>query len=131
MTRNDRDNINQRTENRHLLRRMKAGLAAVRTTPYKGALAAVYLLGAMLVWLFRGRLFALDTYGMFSPVLEAVINLLLPLYAVGGLLALLVLLGTPWGGRTARRACRKWDLSTMRGRLLFSCPKGRTRIIPG
>ena len=67
MTRNDRDNINQRTENRHLLRRMKAGLAAVRTTPYKGALAAVYLLGAMLVWLFRGRLFALDTYGMFSP----------------------------------------------------------------
>ena len=44
MTRNDRDNINQRTENRHLLRRMKAGLAAVRTTPYKGALAAEYLL---------------------------------------------------------------------------------------
>ena len=110
MTRNDRDNINQRTENRHLLRRMKAGLAAVRTTPYKGALAAVYLLGAMLVWLFRGRLFALDTYGMFSPVLEAVINLLLPLYAVGGLLALLVLLGTPWGGRTAREGLQKVGL---------------------
>ena len=110
MTRNDRDNINQRTENRHLLRRMKAGLAAVRTTPYKGALAAVYLLGAMLVWLFRGRLFALDTYGMFSPVLEAVINLLLPLYAVGGLLALLVLLGTPWGGRAAREGLQKVGL---------------------
>ena len=41
----------------------------------------------MLVWLFRAYLFGLDTYGMFSPVLEAVINLLLPLYAVGGLLA--------------------------------------------
>lgn len=110
MTRNDKDAITKRTENRHLLRRVKAGLAAVRTTPYKGALAAVYLLGAVRVWLFRGRLFALDTYGMFSPVLEAVINLLLPLYAVGGLLALLVLLGTPWGGRAAREGLQRVGL---------------------
>ena len=102
MTRTEKDNINKRTENRHLLRRVKAGFAAVKTTPYKGLLLALYLAGAALVWLLRGHLFSLDTYGMFSPVLGAAIDLLIPLYGVGGLLALLVLLGTPWGGRVAK-----------------------------
>ena len=95
MTRTDRDNISKHTENHHLLRRMKSGLAAVKGTPYKGLLLGAYLTGAVLVWLFRAHLFSLDTNGMFSPVLEAVINLRVPLYAVGELLALLVLLGTP------------------------------------
>ena len=102
MTRNDKDTITRRTENRHLLRRMKAGLMAARDTPHKGLLLTAYLAGAVLVWLFRGHLFGLDAYGMFSPVLNAVIDLLVPLYAVGGLLAVLVLLGTPWGGREAK-----------------------------
>ena len=110
MTRNDKDAITKRTENRHLLRRMKAGLAAVRGTPYKGALLAAYLVGAVLVWLFRGHLFSLDTYGMFSPVLLALIDLLVPLYAVAGLLAVLVLLGTPWGGKAAKEGLQKVGL---------------------
>lgn len=110
MTRNEKDTINRRTENHHLLQRMKAGLEAVKTTPHKRALLVAYLVGAVLVWLFRAYLFGLDTYGMFSPVLEAVINLLLPLYAVGGLLAVLVLLGTPWGGRAAKEGLKKVGL---------------------
>ena len=115
MTRTDKDHINKRTENRHLLRRMKTGLVAVKDTPYKGLLLGAYLTGAVLVWLFRAHLFSLDTYGMFSPVLEAVINLLLPLYAVGGLLALLVLLGTPWGGREAREGLQRVGLTNHAG----------------
>lgn len=110
MTRNEKDTINRRTENRHLLQRMKAGLAAVKAAPHKGALLALYLAGAVLVWLFRAYLFGLDTYGMFSPVLGAVINLLLPLYAVGGLLAVLALLGTPWGGKAAKEGLQKVGL---------------------
>ena len=78
MTRNEKDTINRRTENRHLFQRMKRGLESVRDTPHKRVLLAAYLIGAVLVWLFRAYLFGLDTYGMFSPVLEAVINLLLP-----------------------------------------------------
>ena len=74
-----KDTINRRTENRHLFQRMKRGLESVRDTPHKRVLLAAYLIGAVLVWLFRAYLFGLDTYGMFSPVLEAVINLLLPL----------------------------------------------------
>lgn len=110
MTRTDKDNINKRTENRHLLRRIKAGLAAARATPYKGLLLGLYLAGAVLTWLLRAHLFSLDTYGLFSPVLEAVINLLIPLYAVSGLLALLVLMGTPWGGKAAKEGLQKAGL---------------------
>lgn len=110
MTRNDKDTINKRTENRHLFRRMKAGITAAKATPHKAALVLAYLLGAVLVWLLRSRLFHLDTYGMFSPVLGAAINLLVPLYAVGGLLAVLVLLGTPWGGKATREGLQKVGL---------------------
>lgn len=102
MTRTDKDNINKRTENRHLLRRIRVGFAAARATPYKGLLLGLYLAGAVLTWLLRAHLFSLDTYGLFSPVLGAAIDLLIPLYTVGGFLALLVLIGTPWGGKAAK-----------------------------
>lgn len=102
MTRTDKDNINKRTENRHLLRRIRVGFAAARATPYKGLLLGLYLARAVLTWLLRAHLFSLDTYGLFSPVLGAAIDLLIPLYTVGGFLALLVLIGTPWGGKAAK-----------------------------
>ena len=67
MTRNEKDTINRRTENRYLLQRMKRGLEAVRDTPYKRALLAAYLVGAVLVWLFRGHLFGLDATYVSHP----------------------------------------------------------------
>ena len=115
MTQTEKDNISKRTENRHLLRRVKAGFAAAKATPYKGLLLVLYLVGAMLVWLLRAHLFSLDTYGLFSPVLGAAIDLLIPLYGVGGLLALLVLLGTPWGGRAAKEGLQKAGLTNHAG----------------
>ena len=48
MTQTDKNNISKRTENRHLLRRIKAGFAAARATPYKGLLLGLYLAGAVL-----------------------------------------------------------------------------------
>ena len=110
MTRSDKDTIHKRTENRCLLQRMKTGLAVVTHTPYKGVLLGAYLVGAALVWLFRAYLFSLDSYGMFSPVLEAAINLLIPLYAVGGLLAFLAFLGTPQGSKAAKEGLQKVGL---------------------
>ena len=110
MTRSDKDTIHKRTENRRLFQRMKTGLEVIKHTPYKGVLLGAYLVGAALVWLFRAYLFSLDSYGMFSPVLEAAINLLIPLYAVGGLLAFLALLGTPWGSKAAKEGLQKVGL---------------------
>ena len=130
MTRNDKDTITRRTENRHLLRRMKAGLMAARDTPHKGLLLTAYLAGAVLVWLFRGHLFGLDAYGMFSPVLNAVIDLLVPLYAVGGLLAVLVLLGTPWGGREAKEGLQKVGLVNHAGEAPILLCKQRDKDTP-
>lgn len=130
MTRNDKDTITRRTENRHLLRRMKAGLMAARDTPHKGLLLTAYLAGAVLVWLFRGHLFGLDAYGMFSPVLNAVIDLLVPLYAVGGLLAVLELLGTPWGGREAKEGLQKVGLVNHAGEAPILLCKQRDKDTP-
>ena len=130
MTRNDKDTITRRTENRHLLRRMKAGLMAARDTPHKGLLLTAYLAGAVLVWLFRGHLFGLDAYGMFSPVLNAVIDLLVPLYAVGGLLAVLVLLGTPWGSREAKEGLQKVGLVNHAGEAPILLCKQRDKDTP-
>ena len=110
MTRSDKDTIHKRTENRRLLQRMKTGLEVVTHTPYKGVLLGAYLVGAALVWLFRAYLFSLDSYGMFSPVLEAAINLLISLYAVGGLLAFLAFLGTPQGSKAAKEGLQKVGL---------------------
>ena len=110
MTRSDKDTIHKRTENRRLLQRMKTGLAAVKHTPYKGVLLGAYLMGVVLVWIFRAYLFGMDTYGMFSPALEAAINLLIPLYAVGGLLAFLAFLGTPWGSKAVKEGLQKVGL---------------------
>ena len=73
-------------------------------------LLVAYLVGAALVWLFRAYLFSLDSYGMFSPVLGAAVNFLIPLYAVGGLLAFLALLGTPWGSKAAKEGLQKVGL---------------------
>ena len=44
MTRNEKDTINRRTENRHLFQRMKRGLESVRDTPHKRVLLAAYLI---------------------------------------------------------------------------------------
>lgn len=130
MTRNDKDTINKRTENRHLFRRMKAGITAAKATPHKAALVLAYLLGAVLVWLLRSRLFHLDTYGMFSPVLGAAINLLVSLYAVGGLLAVLVLLGTPWGSGATREALQKVGLVNNAGEAPVLVAKRRDQDNP-
>lgn len=110
MIQTDRAYISKQTEHRDLIRRMKIGFAMIRTSTHKKALAGIYLAGALLAWLFRAHLFRLDMYGMFSPVLEAVINLILPLYLILGFLALLVFLGTPCGGKSARIGLQKAGL---------------------
>ena len=130
MTRSDKDTIHKRTENRRLLQRMKMGLEVVKHTPYKGVLLGAYLVGAALVWLFRAYLFSLDSYGMFSPVLGAAINLLIPLYAMSGLLAFLALLGTPWGSKAAKEGLQKVGLVNHAGEAPALIAKRQDRANP-
>lgn len=115
MTKHEKETINKRTKNRHLLRRIKAGLGAVKNAPYKGALAAACLLGAAMVWLLRTYLLGLDTCGIFPPILRTGINLLIPLYFVGCFTAVLVLLGTPWGSKSVKESLQKVGLVNYAG----------------
>lgn len=115
MTKNEKEHINQKTENRHLLRRGAAGLASLWDNPGKIMLVLGYLLLALLLWLNRGRVFRLEEYELISPVLGAVLRLLFPLYTVGGLLTLLVILGTPRGSRAAKENLQKAGLTNHTG----------------
>lgn len=130
MTRNDKDSIHKRAEIHRLLQRMKTGLEVVRHTPYKAMLVGTYLVCASLVWVFRGRLWDLDSYGMFLPILEATINLLVPLYAVGGLLAFLALLGTPRGSKAAKEGLQKVGLVNHAGETPALIAKRQDRANP-
>ena len=68
--------------------------------------------------------------GMFSPVLLAALDLMLPVYAVGGLLVLLVLLGTPWGGKAAREGLQKVGLVNHAGEAPVLLSKGPDKNNP-
>lgn len=59
MTTIDKDSINQRTNNRHLLRRFCAGARAVQSNPAYIMLIAIYLLTAVLLWIYRDAIFGL------------------------------------------------------------------------
>lgn len=115
MTRNEKDQITQKTVNRHILRRGAAGLTSLRDNPFHIVLILAYLVIALLLWLNRGQVFQVDSYELISPILEALLRLLFPLYAVGGVLALLVWMGTPSGGKTAKEDLQRVGLMNHAG----------------
>lgn len=115
MTRNEKDQITQKTVNRHILRRGAAGLASLCDNPFHIVLIFAYLIIALLLWCNRGQVFQVDSYELISPILEALLRLLFPLYAVGGVLALLVWMGTPMGGKTAKEDLQRVGLMNHAG----------------
>lgn len=115
MTRNEKDQITQKTTNRHLLRRGAAGLASIRENPAKAVLLLLYLVGVLLVWFCRGWIFNTNDMGPISAIVDALMRLLLPVYSIAGFLALLVVFGTPWGVKAAREDLQRVGLTNHAG----------------
>lgn len=115
MTRNEKDQITQKTINRHLLRRGAAGLASIRENPAKAVLLLLYLVGVLLVWFCRGWIFNTNDIGPFSTIVDALMRLLLPVYSIAGFLALLVVFGTPWGVKAAKEDLQRVGLTNHAG----------------
>lgn len=108
MTTIDKDSINQRTNNRHLLRRFCArGPVPVQSNPAYIMLIAIYLLTAVLLWIYRDAIFGLTNYGAFAPAMDWMLRLLISAYSVAGLLVILILMGTPCGSKSTREALQK------------------------
>lgn len=110
MTTIDKESINQRTNNQHLLRRFCAGAHAVQNKPIYILLLATYLLTVGLFWTSTDTIFGLTNFGTFAPVMERMLHILILAYSVAGLLVILVLIGTPRGSKNTREALQKIGL---------------------
>lgn len=110
MTTIDKESINQRTNNQHLLRRFCAGGRAVRNNPVYILLLTAYLLTAGLLWTSTTIIFGLTSLGAFASVMDRMLHILILVYSVAGLLMILVLMGTPRGSKNTREALQKIGL---------------------
>lgn len=102
----------------------------MKDSPGKRAIAITYSLGVMLAWLFRGRLFALDEYGVLSPFMQAVTDISISMYAILGFFLLLLLLGMPDGSTATREGLLKAGFTNHAGETPFLISKRQDSVNP-
>lgn len=130
MTTENRDTINRRTENRHLLRRFCVGVEKVKNNPSLRILMAALLAVITLTWIFRDAIFQISGYGILSKLYDALIRLTLVVCTVVGYAAILILIGTPEGSREARENLQKVGLTNHAGEAPILTAKKEDRDNP-
>ena len=110
MTTSDKDIIRRKTDNRHLLRRLCAGISSVKNNPINLLVLVIYVLVMMLMWHFRSAIWGLDNLGPFTAALEGLLGFAHLVFSMFVLIILLVSMGTPSGSRTIREAFQKVGL---------------------
>lgn len=110
MTRNEKDTISRRTENRHLLRRFCLGVEVVKCNPSMRLILIGFLVVLTLLWMFRGVIFGIDDLGPFAQPVDGIVRLAIVALGIMGGAGLLVLLGTPWGSKAAKEGLQKVGL---------------------
>ncbi|MBE6592896.1 MAG: DNA translocase FtsK [Ruminococcaceae bacterium] len=103
----EKERLNHQTQKKYLTLRFKNGCKAFwEKTSCKVILFAFYPLPILIWFLFKNHL-GLEDIPLVSPVLFALVDLLLPVLLIGGTLAILILFGTPFGfDRTANELRR-------------------------
>ena len=96
---NEKYSLERQTERKHWLLRFKAGCKAIYTDKRKGIVVVVYLILALLLWLFRVRIFHLQGTDIFSVTNREALQRLFPVCVIGGLFFLVAALGTPFGAK--------------------------------
>lgn len=107
MTRIDKDNINRRTENRHLFRRFCLGVEAVKSNPSMRLILVGFLVFMALLWIFRGAIFGIDDLGPFAQPVDGMVRLAIIALGIMGGASLFVLMGTPGGEKAAKEGLQK------------------------
>lgn len=115
MTTTSKETIQNKTNNRHLLRRFCVGVVSVVTNPINLLLLAIYVYAAMLVWDYRDVIFGTDDLDLFATAIDALQRFALTICGVTGLMVILVLMGTPRGSITTREALQKIGLANHAG----------------
>lgn len=96
---NEKYGLERQTERKHWLLRFKAGCKAIYTDKRKGIVIVVYLVLALLLWLFRVRIFHLQGTDIFSVTNRETIQRIFPICVPVGLFFLVAALGTPFGAK--------------------------------
>lgn len=100
MNQKEKFNLHKETINRRWFLRFRMGCRVVYTDRRKAWILAIYLISAILLWLFREAIFNFDETAMFAPMYRGIAGLIIPVYSVGGAFFLMVALGTPFRGGT-------------------------------
>ena len=93
---NEKYGLERQTERKHWLLRFKSGCKAIYTDKRKGIVVVVYLILALLLWLFRVRIFHMQGTDIFSVTNREALQRLFPVCVIGGLFFLVAALGTPF-----------------------------------
>lgn len=110
MTEYEKNTINRKTANRHLLRRFCAGLDSIKCNRSMRFLLFGFFIFMVLLWAFRGIIFRINTIGPFIQPVDSMVRLLIIFLGIIGFACLIVIMGTPRGEKTAREGLQKIGL---------------------
>ena len=129
-TSNEKFALEQKAKQKYLFMRFKAGLSELFYDRRKAYIVIAYIFVALIVWLFRNPLFKLNSNDIFAVGYRAMFGLVYPIYAVGGVLFLIVLFGTPFGSKGVNDELWRVGLINHAGETPFLTRKHRDRKNP-
>lgn len=132
MERHNKEQLALETRRKHDLQRLKNGALAVFRSKVKLLALLVYVVAACAVFVARARIFALDDsillpaplyYGLLLPVV------ILAVFVIG-LYGLLMLFGSPWGGRAINAGLQRAGLKNHAGESPLLVDKDKDKSNP-
>ena len=97
MRNEDKERLNRQSQKKYFFHRLRNGCRAVwKNTVHKVILIFFYPTAILIWYLFKSNL-GLEDIPLISPVLFALMDLMLPALLVGGTFLILILFGTPYG----------------------------------
>ena len=75
----------------------KRGILSIMANPWKCILPVIWILICIYLWTEKEVLFSAEEYGVFTPLVEPLISVVLKFYFVAFFLIIIGLLGYPWG----------------------------------
>lgn len=128
MRQDEKQKLQRQTKRKHWLQRFKMGALAVYASKVKTAAVAVYIISALLLFLFQDVIiYRFLENGLFAPLYKGILQLLIPAYAFCGLFFLIVAFGSPFGGKSMSDSLWKVGLCNHAGEspLLLSKQKDK------
>ena len=110
MITSDREAITRKTELRHFFRRLLAGMQVLKDNPKYLWIFPIYIILAFLLWIFRWNIFNIGSVGVFAPMIDSFVKLMLIVIYLICLFVIPLIAGTPRGSMAVRQCFQKAGL---------------------